>query len=159
MSPDLFYVTRIELIAYDKPYNEPVAHNVLTNGDKQVNFYLKVAVTGAGEERVAAIEGGLGQRNGKPMAARYWDYLETVASRLMGSQLTSEIVHSGSVPSAARQWVEATDSLIDNAGIHRQASVGQNTVCGYWYLQTVRKGVRSVSTTRGSSRKLPPILR
>lgn len=136
MSPDLFYVTRIELIAYDKPYNEPVAHDVLTNGDKQVNFYLKVAVTGAGEERVAAIEGGLGQRTGKPMAARYWDYLETVASRLMGSQLTSEIVHSGSVPSAARQWVEATDGLIDNAGISDKHQWGkiQSAVTGTYKL-------------------------
>ena len=103
MSQDPFYVTRIELIAYDKPYNEPVAHNVTASDAQQVNFYLKVAVTCAGEERVTAIEGGLGQRRGKPMAARYWDYLETVASRLMGSQLTSESLQSGNMPVAARK--------------------------------------------------------
>ena len=84
MSQDPFYVIRIELIAYDKPYSEPVAHNITASDAKQVNFYLKVAVTCAGEERVTAIEGGLGQRNGKPMAARYWDLLGKSSITLNG---------------------------------------------------------------------------
>lgn len=92
------------------------------------------------------------------MAARYWDYLETVASRLMGSQLTSEIVHSGSVPSAARQWVEATDGLIDNAGISDKHQWGkiQSAVTGTYKLLGK---VFEALAQQGRLRKLPPILR
>lgn len=117
MSDEAFHITRIELVAYDKPSTEPLlSPGAVVDAKGRANYYLNVTASREGEERVAAVEGLLGFREGKPMVERYWDYLETVATRLMGSQLAASNLQRDKLPNEANAWVEPTERLIDNAG-------------------------------------------
>ncbi|MDN3557467.1 acylphosphatase [Halomonas maura] len=109
-------VKRIELVAYSRPHAERLTAAVDKKAAKdEVNYYLKVTVSALDREFVSAIEGAMGLRPDKPMVGRYWDYLETVASRLMGSQLDAEALAKGQLARQLKAWVEPTLELIDNA--------------------------------------------
>lgn len=116
MPNEAFHIMRIELVAYDKPSIEPLlSPQAIVDTRGKANYYLRVIASCGGEERAAAVEGLLGDRVNKSMAERYWDYLQAVATRLMGSRLESLPLQSDAFAAMAKAWVEPTEELIDNA--------------------------------------------
>lgn len=116
MSNEAFHIIRIELVAYDKPSIEPLlSSQAVVDTRGKANYYLRVIASCGSEERAAAVEGLLGDRANKSMAERYWDYLQVVATRLMGSRLESVPLQPDVFSAMAKAWVEPTEGLIDNA--------------------------------------------
>ena len=77
----------------------------------------------------------------------------------MGSELLPQQFLSGSMPAAARKWVEATDSLIDNAGPRDKRQWSKIQFCGYWHLQAARKRYSKRWHSKRQPFRLPPTLR
>lgn len=116
MSNEAFRVSRLELIAYNEPRSEPLlSRQAVVDAQGRANYYLKLVLSRGEEQRVAVVEGLLGYRPGKPIAERYWNYLEEVARRLIGSELPAKAVSRGQLPPEAQAWVAATSGLIDSA--------------------------------------------
>lgn len=116
MPQENYSVKRIELVAYSRPHAERLTSMAdERSARREVNYYLKVTIGAHDREITGAVEGLVGQRPGKPMTSRYWEYLETVASRLMGSQLDAEALANGQLGPQVKAWVEPTAELIDDA--------------------------------------------
>lgn len=109
-------VKRIELVAYSKPHGDRLTDAAdAKSSAREVNYYLKVTLGVADQEVTRAVEGLMGARPEKPMTSRYWEYLETVATRLMGSRFDREALLKGELGRQLKGWVEPTAGLIDDA--------------------------------------------
>jgi D-alanine-D-alanine ligase-like ATP-grasp enzyme/acylphosphatase len=115
MSEDSIAVKALELIAYSKPCEAGVVCRGDLGGGDSVNFYLGLSLVLQGRECQVASEGLIGYRKDKPMALRYWEYLEAVAHRIMNREITRQELIRGSCADTVRGWVEPTRALAESA--------------------------------------------
>lgn len=116
MPNEPFHISRIELVAYDRPSTKTLLPpRAVVDVQGRANYYLKMTASRGGIERAVAVEGLLGHREGRPMVLRYWEYLQTVATRLIGSRLEEPNLQNEAPGSEFHVWVEPTEQLIDNA--------------------------------------------
>jgi D-alanine-D-alanine ligase-like ATP-grasp enzyme/acylphosphatase len=105
-------VSSVQLIAYTRPHAEPLHRGGDDDApDGEVNYSLQVSIACDGREQTAAVEGLLGARSGKPMSPRYWDYLQAVASRMMGSELDVARLREGQWPELLESWLAPAEAL------------------------------------------------